>query len=109
MEKIELLKDVYVDKSYSNVIDREFKEFDATTDTNAQIRPTVDEFFAMYDELFYDIPKEGDSNSHRVLLDKSAKYLGVNVSSNNIQALIDEVTSLRQQILDAATASSIKI
>lgn len=109
MEKIELLKDVYINKSYSNVIDREFKEFDATTYTTAQRRPTVEEFFAMYDELFYDILKEGDSNSHRVLLDKSAKYLGVNVSTNNIQALIDEVTSLRQQILDAATASSIKL
>jgi len=109
MEKIELLKDVYIDKSYSNVIDREFKEFDTTTDITAQTRPTVDEFFTIYNELFYDIPKEGDSNSHRVLLDKSANYLGVNVSNNSIQALIDEVTSLRQQILDAATASSIKI
>jgi hypothetical protein len=109
MEKIELLKDVYFDKSYSNVIDREFKEFDATTNTTAQKRPTVDEFFTIYNELFYDIPKEGDSNSHRVLLDKSANYLGVNVSNNSIQALIDEVTSLRQQILDAATASSNKI
>jgi hypothetical protein len=109
MEKIELLKDVYIDKSYSSVIDREFKEFDAVNNITAQMRPTVEEFFVMYDELFYDIPKEGDSNSHRVLLDKSAKYLGVNVSSNSIQALIDEVTSLRQQILDAATASSINM
>lgn len=107
MERIKLEKDVYSSESYTNIIDREFKEFDVSQDTTAQTRPTVEEFFALYEELFYDIPKEGNSNSHRYMLDKSAQYLGLTVSTENIQALIDEVTSLKQQLLDVAKSNII--
>jgi hypothetical protein len=50
--------------------------------------------------LFYQIPKEGDTNSHRYILEKEANYLGVIVSQDDVQALLDEITSLRQQLLD---------
>ena len=61
---------------------------------------TIDDFFQLYEDLFYQIPKEGDSNSHRYILNKEAGYLGVIVSQDDIQALLDEITSLRQQLLD---------
>jgi hypothetical protein len=67
---------------------------------------TIDDFFALYESLFYQIPKEGDSNSHRYILEKEASYLGVIVNSNDIQALLDEITSLRQQLLDTQTIVS---
>jgi hypothetical protein len=38
------------------------------------------------------------------MLEKSAEYLGVIVSQDDIQALLEEITTLRQQILDTQTA-----
>lgn len=105
MEKIKLQKDTYQEDSYSNIIDKEFKEFDVNQDLTPLTRPTVEDFFKMYNELFYDIPKEGDAETHRALVDRSAQYLGLNVSTESIQALIDEVTSLRQQLLDIAKSN----
>jgi hypothetical protein len=61
---------------------------------------TVDDFFKLYEELFYQIPREGDINSHRYILEKEADYLGVNLNDDDIQALLDEITNLRQEILD---------
>ena len=62
--------------------------------------------FELYENLFYQIPKEGDTNSHRYMLERSAEYLGVIVNQDDIQALLDEITSLRQQVLDLQTAMS---
>jgi predicted metal-dependent hydrolase len=56
--------------------------------------------------LFYQIPKEGDTNSHRYILEKEADYLGVIINQDDIQALLDEITNLRQQLLDTQTALS---
>jgi hypothetical protein len=53
--------------------------------------------------LFYQIPKEGEVNSHRFILEREAEYLGVIIDQEDIQALLDEITSLRQQVLDTQT------
>ncbi len=90
------------DKNASNVIDNQFKQLiQSTTDTsNTDI--TVDDFFQMYEDIFYQIPKEGDSNSHRYMLNRSAEYLGVKIADDvDIAALLEEITSLRQELLDA--------
>jgi hypothetical protein len=62
---------------------------------------TVDDFFQLYEELFYQIPKEGDINSHKYIIQKEADYLGISISQDDIQALLNEITSLRQQVLEA--------
>jgi hypothetical protein len=41
------------------------------------------------------------SNSHRYILQREADYLGVSVSQDDIQALLNEITSLRQQVLES--------
>ena len=51
-------------------------------------------------DLFYQIQKEGDTNSHRYIIQKEADYLGVSINQDDIQALLDEITSLRQQVLE---------
>ena len=38
------------------------------------------------------------------MLEKSADYLGVIVNQDDIQALLEEITNLRQQILDTQIA-----
>jgi polyhydroxyalkanoate synthesis regulator phasin len=40
------------------------------------------------------------------MLERSAEYLGVVVSQDDLQALLDEITNLRQQVLDLQTAMS---
>ncbi len=45
--------------------------------------------------------KEGDINSHRYILQREADYLGVSINQDDVQALLNEITSLRQQVLEA--------
>ena len=35
------------------------------------------------------------------LLKREADYLGISISQDDLQALLDEITSLRQQVLEA--------
>ena len=62
---------------------------------------TLTDFFQLYENLFESISKEGDIQSHRYILNKTAEYLGVNINeTTDIQALLDEITSLRNELLD---------
>lgn len=84
-----------------SVLDTNFSFFSKTIATPDF---TIEDFFQLYEELFYQIPKEGDVESHRYILEKEAEYLGVKLADDvDIQALLDEITSLRQQLLEAKT------
>jgi hypothetical protein len=54
-----------------------------------------------YNTLFYDIPTEGDTNSHAYLVVKSGDYINADQISEDVQALLDEITVLRQDLLAA--------
>ena len=89
---------VYNKSRFSKVIDTQFKEFAIETPVAPEV--TVEDFFKLYDELFFDIPKEGDINSQRYILNRTAEYLGVKFADDvNITALLEEITTLRQQLL----------
>jgi hypothetical protein len=85
--------------------------YEKTIDTSfSQVTPpappvedtmTVEEFFNMYNTLFYDIPVEGDINSHAYLVRTSGDYIGTEAISEDVQLLLDEITSLREQLLAA--------
>jgi hypothetical protein len=104
MSQIPIEKTVFDKNNYSRVINTRFSQF--LTDSEEIETPvfTIDDFFQLYESLFYQIPKEGDTNSHRYILEKEADYLGVIINQDDIQALLDEITSLRQQLLDTQTA-----
>lgn len=98
MEKINISKTV-LSKNINRVIDVEFNQLLKPTEATSF---SLDDFFALYEDLFYQIPKEGDGNSHTYILNRTAEYLGVKLADDiDIQALLDEITSLRQQLLDA--------
>ena len=59
----------------------------------------MDEFFVLYNDLFYEIPKEGEVNSHQYLIKTSVEYVGSQSTSNDIQALLNEITNLREENL----------
>jgi len=97
MSQIPIEKQVFNKSTYPKVIDTQFSQLIQPTE---EITFTIDDFFELYDQLFYQIPREGDINSHRYILEREAEYLGVSINQDDIQALLDEITSLRQQSLD---------
>ena len=106
MSQIPIEKRVFNKDQYGRVIDTQFHQLINQQPVEETPIFTLDDFFTLYEQLFYQIPKEGDINSHRYILNKEANYLGVSVSDDDIQALLDEITALRQQVLDAQTALS---
>jgi hypothetical protein len=101
MSQISVQKTVFNKDTYSKVIDTQFHQLINQSTQESVPSFTVDDFFQLYEDLFYQIPKEGDTNSHRYILQKEADYLGVSISQDDIQALLNEITSLRQEILDS--------
>ena len=101
MSQIPVQKTVFNKDTYGRVINTQFSQFLNQNAVEETLSFTIDDFFQLYDELFYQIEKEGDVNSHRYILQREADYLGVSISQDDIQALLNEITSLRQQVLEA--------
>ena len=104
MEQINLNKQVYDKNQYQKVIDTSFTQLVSVTSslvTSSTPPITLDQFFQYYQDLFYIIPKLGDVNSHEYLIKTSTDYVGASQQTNDtIQALVEEITSLRQENLD---------
>jgi hypothetical protein len=101
MDQVNLNKNVFEKRQYQKVIDTSFTQLIPQTITPIEEQTiTIDQFFNYYNQLFFDIPKLGEVNSHEYLIKTSQEYVGSTFQSDNIQALIDEVTFLRQQNLD---------
>ena len=103
MSQIPIEKQVFDKNTFGKVVNTQFNQLLNQQGTETTQVTTVDEFFVLYDELFYQIPKEGETNSHRFILQREAEYLGIIIDQTDIQALLDEITSLRQQVLDSQT------
>lgn len=88
-------KTIYSLKEFKDKVDLGFSELNSN-------RPTADigQFFNLYNELFFDIPKEGE-NSHTTIVQTSLDYLDDYISP--LQAIIDardlEIESLNTQLL----------
>jgi hypothetical protein len=101
-ESVNLNKQVYDKRQYTKIIDTSFKQLGVKT-IQEQIdqQPTVDEFFNMYNELFYQIPELGATNSHEYLIKKSSEYIAFDANQDEIIALQNEIAQLRTDLLDA--------
>ena len=98
--EVKLIKEVYGSNTYSKAINTAFTELVSPEIPVEQETATVEQFFQMYDQLFFDIPAEGDVNSHKYLVERSTQYLGGSIFDAEKAALVEEINSLRQQILD---------
>lgn len=76
------------------VVDRTFSQFGQQEEVSEK---TVEQFFIDYENLFYQIPVEGEINSHEYLIRKSSELYHLDTSYENIQPLLDEITLLRSQ------------
>ena len=101
-ENIQLNKNVFSKRQYQKTIDTSFSQLGVKT-VQEQIdeQPTVQEFFNLYNELFYEIPEEGETNSHEFLVKISGDYIEFDGLNNEITALQDEISQLREDLLNA--------
>ena len=102
-EKITFNRTVFDKNKFNETVDTEFSQLvtkpqQVFFDTSLA---TVDNFFTLYEDLFYEIPQEGENNSHQYLIKQSTEYVGFTTENENIQALLDEIASLREELLIA--------
>jgi hypothetical protein len=105
--KIDLVKNVYQKVNYPRIIDTKFTELGTVSITDQiDATPTTNEFFDLYNSLFYEIPSYGDINSHQYLIETSAEYIDFTPNQEEITALRAEITDLRRQLLEAQVATA---
>ena len=99
-ENINLNKSVFNKRDYTKTINTSFSELGVKT-IQEQIdeQPTVEEFFILYDQLFYEIPEVGEANSHEYLIKTSSEYINFEETDELVQALQKEIGELREEIL----------
>lgn len=101
MEKIIFNKMVYNKGDYPKVINTEFKELGVTSIVSQiENQPTVDDFFKLYNDLFYEIDTVGNINSHEYLIKRSTEYIGFDEVNEEIEALQNEISQLRAELLE---------
>lgn len=100
MKKVDLNRKVWDKNKFSKSISTEFNEIIPPSD-DVEL-PTIDvgTFFQNYSDIFYDIPKTGDVNSHEFLIRQSQDYVGGDTINADILALLQEINSLRQELFD---------
>lgn len=99
-ESLNLSRTVYGTSTYTRVIDTEFRQLVSPPEQEEE-SIDIDRFFELYDQLFFQIPITGETNSHEYLISRSSEYVGGELLTDNEKALIDEINSLRQQLLEA--------
>jgi len=98
MAQISFNKNIFDKNNFEKIVNINFNQLSKVSPNTTF---TLTDFFQLYENLFESIPKEGDIQSHRYILNKTAEYLGVNINeTTDIQALLDEITSLRNELLD---------
>ena len=81
-------------------IDRSFSELTPKPDV-----VSLDQFFDYYNQLFYDIPRNG-TLSHKTLIDQSTDYYGayINPNQSEVDNLKAQIDVLNQQLLNIETS-----
>jgi tRNA G46 methylase TrmB len=98
-ESVQLNKTVYGKITYPNVIDTQFTQLTGANPAEEATPITIEEFFQAYNDLFFEIPIDGEFNSHLELIQRSTEYVGVNQTSSEIDALLTEINQLRLENL----------
>ena len=93
-ENINLRKTIYSNKSTEGLVDRSFSEFFKTKDP-----VNLDRFFSIYNELFYEIPKNGEK-SHKSIIKQSQEYINdyFDPRDEDIQTLTERIIELEEEL-----------
>ena len=100
MAQISFDKSVFSKGEFDKLINKNFNQLINTISSSEDTSFTLDDFFQIYENLFIQIPKEDDINSHRYMMNRSVEYLGIKLADEtDIQALLNEITTLRNDLL----------
>ena len=101
-EDISFSRILFNPEQYKKTIDTQFTELSQVSPITVEVAtlPNLNDFFIQYNNLFYNIPISGSTNSHEYLIQQSAAYIGLDVNPENIQDLIDEITQLKEENLE---------
>lgn len=97
MAKVDLKKTVFNKAQFDKVTGG--RDFTFFVDDLPLSGLTVQDFFDLYENLFLTIPIDGPENSHEYLVRRSGELVGFQRTTDDLQPLLDEISSLRQQLL----------
>ena len=100
MAEYTLNRTVFKKEDYENAIDISLSQV-STPSPPLEDTISVAEFFDLYEAIFYDIPSNGSTNSHEYIVKTSGDYINFEQTNEDVQALLDEITILRQDLLAA--------
>jgi hypothetical protein len=98
---VNLNRQVFDKTKFNETVDTSFTQLVSQLDPtffNLDLA-TIEDFFTLYNKFFFEIPKEGEVNSHTYLIKESSDYVGFQANNEDIQALLDEIATLRQENL----------
>lgn len=88
----------------NRTISTQFTQFGPTASAEPEpvvaTAESIDSFFNSYESLFFNIPKFGETNSHEYLVRRSSEYIGGEAINEEVLALQNEITQLRQENLE---------
>ena len=82
MAQISFDKSVFSKGEFDKLINKNFNQLINTISSSEDTSFTLDDFFQIYENLFIQIPKEDDINSHRYMMNRSAEYLGIKLADD---------------------------
>ena len=102
MTKITLKAQRFNKEKFNETVNKEFTQLVNVPDPSFFDRDlaNLDDFWYLYDKFFYIIPKLGEIESHQYLAKTSGEYADFATISDEIQALLDEISDLRRQNLE---------
>jgi hypothetical protein len=109
-ENIKLNKEVFAKRPYNKIIDTSFNELGVQSiQEQLDAQPTVQEFFNLYNELFYQINELGPTNSHEYLVKTSGQYIAFDLRKELLEAQQELANALLPEPLPIEELPSINI
>jgi hypothetical protein len=98
-KQVGIKKTVYNKEQFTKIVDNTFTTYKQPVPE--QDPDTIEELFRLYDKLYFEIDLEGQTQSHRYLVNKSLELIDFEANTEEIQPLLDEIAQLREQLLIA--------
>jgi len=99
-KKVNLNKLVFDKKIYKKNINTSFSQLGSPSiQEQLDDQPSIEEFFNMYTDLFYQINEVGPNKSHEFLIKSSGEYIKFDEQDELIEALQQEIVNIKKELL----------
>tara|TARA_R110000796_G_scaffold84972_4_gene184781 strand:+ start:161 stop:562 length:402 start_codon:yes stop_codon:yes gene_type:complete len=97
--QVTLIRTAFDKEAFDATINTSFTQLGEIEEDLSFFNPdlaTVEDFFIIYNNLFFIIPKLGEINSHEFLIKESSEYIDYAANQLETQALLEEIAELRE-------------